>query len=746
MKSGTWTGAISKDNLRVIVNGISVPAYKATIKSSMRDGHPAAVSTSAMCVTATIEWVDPNPYTADVPHPFKNGWLPKEGSTVVIQSGDGALNGGAGQWWTQHTGVIDSTTGSIADGNAVSETVDEIEDLTSRVQFGALSRRMTPVNDSGNYREMGMCSTYLVDRMLRNPQNELQGWHATPPKTWQTIGSAPCQGSLWPEVGTLLSCSRRGDIFNGPMWSTTPYGVAPLAYVAEYNLNGSTDMPILSIGLTTLGSGQGRVSVVDADGFGAFVGHDRDTDEVVYGITTTGEALYRLPRNGATRAAIYFRRQTQTSQSLVIRLSDGREASRDPGAAGYPTGWAATRVNVDGRGGIGWWLCEGEKPSTQRWFTLEHVPTARIRVGSIQHWDATRDLSWTDPAEWLDEQLQAECAAMWLDEDGVMQWAGRDVLEAQPQAAVVTSTDDVVDIKWESRRQSLAKSVWVNYQSVSQRSLLGPPAMNAAEGKTYDLAANEEDGESLTIPDDEDWISPDLAPTKMDYNTTPLELLKGSKYGATLYQAADTEPGQAWAIGIGCEMTRPNLRRIAIRVWAADTSYVPVGWRIKTAIPEVADKLAAWHHGNPTIRVRARAILTWTEGERSLSAGVLGPSRYSHDVGWRVQTAAGFDRVGDLLSWLRTVVSSHNPTVTGLEVAHDPRRQIGDRIRVEDRDVTGMWWSVVITERSADTESMVDTLGGRITGYGQIAGLSLFHPSGPTAMTPATDWNREAVA
>ena len=229
--------------------------------------------------------------------------------------------------------------------------------------------------------------------------------------------------------------------------------------------------------------------------------------------------------------------------------------------------------------------------------------------------------------------------------------------------------------------------------------------------------------------------------------TTPTALADGSKYGGTIYQeTANGEEFQGWAsnIVLGCEMTRPSLRQIAIRVWYA--TYGDPAWRIRTAIPEVVDKLAAWHHGNPTLRVRCRGILSWNESERSVSAGLLGPARYTHDVGWRVQNTGRGDRVGELMSWLKTVVSSHNPTVTGLELTHDPRRQIGDHIRVEDRDVTGMWWTVVITERTVDSDAFTDSIGGRITGYGQIPDVDLLSPGGPTAMTPVTDWTREAAA
>src|SRR5699024_11713477 len=88
-----------------------------------------------------------------------------------------------GQWWLRHRGVIDDTTGSIADGTAKSTTVDHIEDLSGRVQFGALLHRMTPWSNRHDYRWIGLSSIYMVDRMWRNPQTEGIGWYATPPMT-----------------------------------------------------------------------------------------------------------------------------------------------------------------------------------------------------------------------------------------------------------------------------------------------------------------------------------------------------------------------------------------------------------------------------------------------------------------------------------------------------------------------------------------------------------------------------------
>ena len=186
MRSGTWDGARTTDNVRVWVNGTVRPVKDVSIQSGMKDGHPAA-ETSSWCIEATIEWADPKTVTADSPHPFGEGtdWLPQVGDDVVVETGDGAT----GQWWVQHVGKIDSTSGSIADGTAVSRTVDDVEELDKPVQYVALPARMTPVRDGEPFRYQGMQGIWYVDRMLRDEESGARGWHATPPITWQTIAA-----------------------------------------------------------------------------------------------------------------------------------------------------------------------------------------------------------------------------------------------------------------------------------------------------------------------------------------------------------------------------------------------------------------------------------------------------------------------------------------------------------------------------------------------------------------------------
>lgn len=770
MRPGTWNGAVSTDNVRVTVNGTVRPVKDVRIQSGMRDGHPAAESGS-WCVEATIDWQDPALVTGDSPHLFgvqsgnarrgATDWLPKAGDSVVIETGDAAT----GQWWVQHRGVIDDTTGSIADGTAKSTTVDNIEDLSGRVQFGALLHRMTPWSNSHDYRWIGLSSIYMVDRMFRNPQTEGIGWYATPPMTWQTIASAPMNGSCQPEAGTLRICGRSSSETNTQIrgWLNTSYGVAPWGVYAEYLFTESANTWTYDGVVFTCSTEQSSIGVTryrlhSADGIGIFLRIRGDTGVIQYGIETSGTLQWEIPIAGARRVALNFKRTSHTSQRITIRTDDGREETQTGHSQQFPSGYAMNRlyVGTDTYGVAGWWLVEHEKPTSQRWATLNFAPTARLRREADVRWLASRDLPFTMPSEWLAEQVDAECATMWLDEDNHMQWASRGALEKQAPVRTITSVIDVDDIQWEQRRAHMARSVWVNFKQAEVRSLLGGFRQNCWETDSIDLAPGEAEDVAVSIPDDEDWIGVDVNSTLMTQTMTPAQLRMGSKHGGTQYtETSRGETGQTWAQFIDYRLTRQGLRNF--NVYFAPWTNLR-GVRVKSAIPNLNDRdtapsanISAWHSGNPAVRIRSRGKTTWVEGERSLMAGDIGPARYTHDVDWRVQNMHIVDGVGHLLSWLRAQVGdTTKPRVTGLTIAHDPRLQVGDKIRIRDTEITGIDFDMLIQQRDVNVGDMTETIEGRVT----IARTEWTHtasappesrlePGGSTALTRDAEWDRE---
>src|SRR5699024_2004251 len=136
----------------------------------------------------------------------------------------------------------------------------------------------------------------------------------------------------------------------------------------------------------------------------------------------------------------------------------------------------------------------------------------------------------------------------------------------------------------------------------------------------------------------------------------------------------------------------------------------------------------------------------WTERETTASTGAK-PSaraRYVHDVGWRVHG----DAVDWILDYLKTELKSPPPVITSIVCEHDPRRQIGDHLRIEDPHVTGAWIEMLVQEQDVDIDSdtLTDTLRGRVTDFGLLPGVGTSQrPATHTAITPITDWMREVA-
>lgn len=738
MRSGTWNGRSTTDNVRVTVNGTVRPVKDVSIQSGMKDGHPAA-ETSSWCIEATIEWADPKTVTADSPHPFGAGtdWMPRDGDEVVVETGDGAL----GQWFVQHRGVIDSTSGSIADGTAVSRTVDAVEELNKGVQYVALLSRMTPVQDGEPFRFQGLQGIWYVDRMLRDEEEGARGWHTTPPVTPATYAAATGMGSLRPEVGTLLRANRRGDETLGPQWRIDGDG---RPYPAEYRTlttfrdSLDTRMFVLTLAIPDTATGDGYVTVSDSSGDGPTVG-----------VNGVGDLYWRhhgqpnqyAPINGARRVSVAFERVSATDQRMTVRVDDGREFVHNTTTGTLPSNWRADRVGVYSGDAIGWWILEDEEQGSQRWASLEFAPTADIRINNFTLWDASPDQPRGAAAESIAAQLEAECAAAWLDEDSNFQWRGRDYLDVQASAQTVTSSLAVDDVAWETRRIDGARSVTIRYQQpLVEVDGKGDTTRDLWTQDNLDVGPGETETVSVTVPSGEDWIAEDLTPTLIDqWGLSSSAYTRDSHYGGTQYRAADSD-GAAWATLVGCTMTKTGLRDYVVTFEAL----LPVSStdRIKSDYPPAPTTTTARPGASPLV-MRGRARTVWRE--RLMKAGTVntaGGPRYVHDVEWRVQHVGV--SMDNLRSWLVRELGNPKPTVS-VTVAHDPRRQIGDKIRVEDRDVTGAWVEMLVQERDISVGGFTDVVRGRVTASGDLTDVTLLAPRGATPTTPTTTWNREVA-
>lgn len=755
MRSGVWSGAKSTENVRVTVNGTIRPVDSVRVQSGMRDGDPRS-DASSWCVEATIEWADPNTVTGSAPHPFgvptgaladgATEWLPKPGDEVVIETGDAAT----GEWFVQHRGVIDDASGSLADGTARCSTVDRVDDLSYTASVDALQQRMPQWKDDEQYRRIGLQSSWFVDRMFRNPDADFVGWYATPPRTWETVGLATLQGSLWPEVGFLEEGYQYGDADSYSRWGIVDYGLQGGAVHAVYRLDtGGSGSHVLTAAVpprTTSGD-PWRINLHNSSGQGIFVRYEHDTDRIVYGVIG-GSAWWITAESSGVRAdrvALY-----SSGTELTIRLPGGRGTTQTLESSPWSS-TAASRVTLICPGSVGWWMVERGKNTANRWASLEHAPTARIRPASAgEFWTASRDIMSEDAAKWIQEQVDAECATAWLDEDGVFQYAGRGVIDNAPVARTVTSVLDVDDIQWTAKRRRAARTVALTYlEGRIDQGWQGNRSRTLWSDNSIDCGPGELETRIVTPRDDHDWILVDTQPAHVRSFSQPWSYyVIGSVYGGTQYRRTDDED-QSWAQFIDCTMSKITNRSylIEFKPWAAMSS----AYRVATKYPH--NPRAYMRTGGATLALRGRGITVWNEGLMKGGSGTSGPLEYHHDVGWRVQGSDVLSSLrSHLVTALTTTAGNGRPSVTGLTIEHDPRLQIGDKIRVHDPVVTGADFDMLIQERDINAGDFTETISGRVTEVRSIwrytdSALpdSRHEPSGPTALTPPGDWNREAI-
>ena len=771
MRSGSWDGATTTDNVRVTVAGTVRPVKSVRIQSGMRDGDPRS-DTAAWCVEATIEWADPALVTATSPHPFGTSagdtwrgateWLPKPGDEVVIETGDGAT----GQWWVQHRGVIDVTSGSIADGTAKSTTVDRVEDLEYVLTRDPLLMQMPAISDSYGARHIGLASAWMVNELIRVPGVTFAGWNYNPPTTWETLACASHLTSLWPEVGTSReawgpSPENLPDIIADP--GTQAMRFQSIHSRVRMDLSSGIDRSsvILTAQIPRHDSvfrGQWQVDVVNAIGQGFRV-WATGSDEFIRWRVIGGSQTAIADSNGsgpgsggrASRFAVHA-----TTDALTLRLDDGREQTLSLSSSPWPAGPVSEVVIDSNSSGFGWWIVEGVKSAAGRWASLNAPQTARFRFRQDDYtrWVGARGMLQENASEWLKEQVDAELSAMWLDEDGVLQWAGRNVLDGQSVARTITSVRDVDDIQWEQQRRRLARRAVVTYLSATvDRSYLSDYSRTAWQDDTVDCGPGELDTTIASPPDHHDWIDVDTDPHHLQSYQQPWDYyVKGSTFGGTQYRRTD-DGDQGWAQFLDCTMEKITHR--AYLVEFAPWSTNPSTHRVRTRYP--FNESALMRVGGATLALRCRAVTIWTERELRGSAGSVGRAEYVHEAGWRVQnytpTIGGTGDADRVLERLREAVShvdGPRPYVTGLTIEHDPRLQIGDKIRVRDTEITGADFDILIQERDIDTATATETISGRCTLIRTewVSGVSAhtesrLEPGGPTPMTPSAEWARE---
>lgn len=263
---------------------------------------------------------------------------------------------------------------------------------------------------------------------------------------------------------------------------------------------------------------------------------------------------------------------------------------------------------------------------------------------------------------------------IWFDEHGVLNWAPTNTLQEQQPVRTVSTSQDIFSLGWMESLLTVRSQIRVDYRdtalSLSRRK----------EIVLYQASANRqlEAGEALEEfvgPDaDHVWLEPDMQLKKAQDHLERFNSGWDSYFGGTYRVGSgggETYYWEPWII-YGASQIEPD--RWIVRLVNNSARNVSLD------VPEYEPETFARWQGAGLPIIRGRGLVAFTDAKVSTSTGA--PSwapALEHDLGVYGKKADA-ERVRD---WLAVRLREGIITLTDLEIAYDPRLQLGDVITVE---------------------------------------------------------------
>ena len=693
------------------INGVEVQATSLSVSRSIPSNLPAQVAgvggytaaTGSVSVEpqgAEVTSRSPTPWGAETPQPL----APAKASAVVD-----------GQRVKMFEGLVDKVSGKLSDTGVDVGLVDATDRLNRQVSVQPMCRIMPAPTTGGSTNELNsdLFSTYLVDNVLRQC-----GFYATPPRIGLCVMSAPLQGSAWPEIGSLRYAARAASHTESPFWATAPWGVAAHKLRADYtpdlarwsSTDGTLTRPmeiVLCAGTTQWTSG--RVTAEWPTGAKLSVAVTSSRSVIVQSMFPSSQGTWQTVLSATSATLGRWRNVTvrfipRGGGRMDVQLRTNNSGSASQLGTSIPYGCETQplqNVNIDlpenNIGGV-----QVGFPSNSIAFSAaSHRPSAILTppVPFVPLVGSPAIVS-ENALDLLTSWAEAECAAMWIDEDGVFQWRNRERIVSGAPVADLTSTSDLLDLSWSHDIQGAAARAVVEYKRFGvQRSKQSRIQVWQGSGQTMEPGDVFE--EFATCPDDEIWINVDGTPDIFQAETskTAFNRGRGSWMGYTAYDKDGDEHGNGEYVGY--EASIEYVSRTTYKLTQSWLGKVPTGVAsIKTQTRDGGGALKPQWQGFNLPVLRAQCRLTMADARQVGTAG--GPADapdLTHDVGWWVQDETA---VRSLAYWLAQQTAKPRPVVDGVPIVADHRLQIGDRVTVSDTHKSGLRITGTIIGLSAD--------------------------------------------
>lgn len=704
MQEGSLPEGIPEWRVRVDINGTQRIAESVTIDADVANDLPDEVAgvSGVSARTGTINWgyqeaVSRRPAT---PWTRTASWPPRPGDVVGVFVGYvDPLTDEVAEWTKVFTGRIDSNSGGI--DNFKSKIVDDIDQLDRNISLPPVAHTMPGEYDESTDTGASQVRTYVQPWHAAYRALRAAGFLIPAASGGSTALDVDFQGSVWPETGTLKTDwdSQETDMDWGDGYTYLSDGVVTyytnqvtvpsgggtrvwgrIPYIAGakmgFNIGYANGRFIRSI--VTIGSSMNSVT--------AFISlYDGDPARGGTQLATGAEVFSVIPTENSVWFEAYFPAGSPTA-SFIVQEEGVAEGTSNSEATkhtvtlsgqSFPAGTimqaAIYEQSIQARVAA---------TTTAAWNNnTSYMPASRVHAwgrGLVNSQYVSRTIEKTNIRDLLSEIGQATLTAMWIDEFGVMQWAPTNLIYLGTPTRTLTTLNDVLELGWEESLQATRRKVTADFEGVAlglsysyQRTVYKADSSEALpQGVTEEF---------ISPPDDEEWFGVDTSIWRVTANFDRFNRRKGSFFGGVVETGTDT---YTWADS-DYVMT---MAQIGPKTWklthnnetgeAVAPITHPTDQRVRTSLRD---------YSLPIIRALGLARFFPFE----VTGASTGPS-WAPDLNMDLGAWAIEGHAQNVVNWVSARLSSPLITLTDLEIAYDPRIQLGDMITVESVTLLGM--------------------------------------------------------
>lgn len=653
-----------------VVNGVRREIVSFDAEADISHAMPNQVSAAGgiSARSGKIVWAQSSSVESDGVSPWHKpaSWPPSAGDKVQVYTTDGVTS------YPRFTGVIDKTSGDVG-GDYTSDVIDQRDKFNVLFSHPALLRHHVPYAEDGDYRSIGLSHWYLLAAALRKARI-----FNTPPAVAEIAVSVPLQGSVWPESGDLVD-ARGINPGTHAAFRQSPWGFVGAGFTATYRprISPTLSQPLL-IGIMfppdASTSDRPEVSV----NYGSTIVRLRMVGKTAYGMLG-GVTVVTL--SGASIGNSNIVSLLVKNGSWTLSSGNGATVSAEMATPGTSSmslvTVTATYSSTSALAGV-----QVSCPATVAHETAynKHVPNLRIVPGGLATtMDMSPRLENRNVADLVAEICEATLTAAWWDELGVLQLVSSDRLSAAEVAQTVTTLDDITQMGWEDSLLSVRSKVEVSWKS---------PSISKGRQQRKELYRGSGDSmvsgdviEVLAQPDDDtEWFGVDRNLRILNSSNWSLFNTKRGSF-AGYYFSSSGETVSDTGLNIDVKTTPHGVSGLKVK-HAAGTFPSDVEANLSTS-PTASTLWATLRNQNLPV-VRGFGEGKWVDSTHV--SEILGPAdapALQHELGpWGQEYVDGDSVARRLADFIARQVSAPNPTLSGIRVLYDPRRQVGDVVSI----------------------------------------------------------------